>query len=374
MNICPFPYFSAPNYEPQDGLLVPVPSFCKVKFRPKCKIYYQDISSKPGVHVCPYGFSSFVYKENDLNLIISCILITSHYDKKKLKSCSSNEDYLFKVPLPYVKMLAARTLILQNVLASQDRDLQETSSQNQRHQKFINSTIHEIRALNAEIISQSEKLSVTLDKFIASSERHLFDRACYLQKNIFATSSLISMRLNAYDFHENPNLVTGETPKDIPIYKKFDKISHCLHVHAREKDSRILFEGTCHATIRGYNVFEMLPFLLLDNALKFSPPDKKIHVTFFEKSPNLTITIASYGPSLARGEEQKIFETGYRGKNARDISTGSGLGLSLAQQVCNVHNITISARSDENLKSNGKYMFLVTLEFDPETLKFLISA
>ena len=55
------------------------------------------------------------------------------------------------------------------------------------------------------------------------------ERIAYLQKNVFATSSFISMRLDAYDFRANPELIEKQKPNEIPIYvlvqRKLDKSS-----------------------------------------------------------------------------------------------------------------------------------------------------
>ena len=115
--------------------------------------------------------------------------------------------------------------------------------------------------------------------------------------------------------------------------------------------------------MQGYDIFEMLPFLLLDNAIKFSPPYNDIHVTFFESRPNLTVTVLSIGPPLDKGEELKVFEAGYRGKHASGYASGSGLGLTIAKQICDIHKIKISVKSEGDT-------FLVTLQFAPETLIF----
>lgn len=120
----------------------------------------------------------------------------------------------------------------------------------------------------------------------------------------------------------------------------------------------------------------MLPFVLLDNALKFTPEDQSIEVTFEEGANRLAVYIRSFGPVLLPGEEERISNEGYRGENARRKS-GSGLGLSLAAQICEVHHISIRFRSDPSKFSVDGIpygIFEVGLIFDPETLVPAIEA
>lgn len=105
-------------------------------------------------------------------------------------------------------------------------------------------------------------------------------------------------------------------------------------------------EGACvevkqALNIMGYKIFDLLPFVLLDNAIKYSPKDKDIRVTFLEKDNSLSVTIMSYGPPLLAGEEQFVFEETFRGENVKNTTEGSGIGLSLAKKICDIHDISI---------------------------------
>ena len=91
-------------------------------------------------------------------------------------------------------------------------------------------------------------------------------------------------------------------------------------------------------------------------------------VRFNEEPTTLTITVESVGPLLEPGEESDIFKQGYRGANARNAQSGTGLGLWLAKRVCTIHDIDITARSDGSAaqqEGDVKYApFALTLRFE----------
>ncbi len=83
---------------------------------------------------------------------------------------------------------------------------------------------------------------------------------------------------------------------------------------------------------------------LLDNALKFTPPDAEIEVRAFETGPWLAIEVADNGSGIPEGDLPHVFDELYRGENARGYP-GSGLGLALVHAIVALHQGTLSVRS-----------------------------
>lgn len=80
------------------------------------------------------------------------------------------------------------------------------------------------------------------------------------------------------------------------------------------------------------SVFDMLPFVVLQNAVKYTPPGYNINVEFDEvANSNLHIKVSSYGPVVEEQELPNIFDREFRGKHSRHIE-GQGLGLHLAKK------------------------------------------
>jgi signal transduction histidine kinase len=79
---------------------------------------------------------------------------------------------------------------------------------------------------------------------------------------------------------------------------------------------------------------------LLDNAIKYTPPQGRIQITLGKQANNGRITIADSGPGIPEAERQQVFQRFYRLEKSR-TSPGSGLGLSLVAAVARIHGMTL---------------------------------
>jgi Histidine kinase-, DNA gyrase B-, and HSP90-like ATPase len=363
----PFPYWQKSDESLRSGYFIPLPAFCNKK-RARCFNYYYSIMGKSGFHTCPYGLASYI-SDYFPDHIFTGMRIQPHFDRGKTKRIDSE---VFSPVIPASSIEKGLSAIHAEVTNNKfvESRLSESELQNRAHLSFINETIHEIRSLNASIKSQAQELAWVMD----NGADDCSEKMKYLQRNLFETSSLVTMRLNAFDFHSNPELVFGKETKLIEIHKKFHKISHCLRIASRREHARINLHDNCNSAIRAHDIFDMLPFVLLDNAIKYTPKDNNIYVTFFEDFPKLSITVSSFGPTLSAKEREIIFKKSTRGMSASKLVAGSGLGLNLAKLICDQYNIEISVDSDPPTKKIGKIpysRFLVTLKFPEDLLEYV---
>lgn len=80
--------------------------------------------------------------------------------------------------------------------------------------------------------------------------------------------------------------------------------------------------------------------IILDNAIKFSPPDSTIEVRFTDNE----ISIKDYGLGIDPEKLPHIFERFYKSTSEQNKS-GTGLGLAIAREIAVRHNIKVSAES-----------------------------
>ncbi len=77
---------------------------------------------------------------------------------------------------------------------------------------------------------------------------------------------------------------------------------------------------------------------VLDNAAKFSGPEKNIHINILRRQDSVEIAVQDRGIGIPENEQKKVFEKFYRGKQASSISpTGTGLGLTLVKHIMDAH-------------------------------------
>jgi two-component system sensor histidine kinase BaeS len=88
---------------------------------------------------------------------------------------------------------------------------------------------------------------------------------------------------------------------------------------------------------------------LASNAVKFTPPGGKVHISVGQKEAELWIEFKDSGPGIPAGEQGKIFQPFFQGSQGRRIRDGMGLGLSIAHDLSSAHEgrITIESAPDE---------------------------
>lgn len=324
MNFSPFPVWNTRDNCLDDGILFDVPSICGRMDKSKCIDHYKNIADKKGFFVCPAGLSSYSIGITG-KLIFSGIRVAGHYDITKLKRTSG--DFLPTLPPDKVSGAIGKVNLL---IGNRDK----------KHDiELMNSSLHEIRKFNAEIKRVSEELMGASGQNNAEIIKNA--------KTIFAASSLISVRLNIFDFDENPGIVTSSSPYSAAVFGKFEKSAHVLEVYAKRKSVTIKpFKGSSYKKIDIYPAFEFLPFVIMENAVKYSPRDQDITVEFEEFNKYLEVTVSSVGPVLTKYEIERVFEKGARGVAAVKLDDGGGgYGLYFAKMICDLHDIEMQVFS-----------------------------
>ncbi len=80
---------------------------------------------------------------------------------------------------------------------------------------------------------------------------------------------------------------------------------------------------------------------LLENALKYSPPDASVTLRVVGDGGRVRFTVEDAGSGVAAGDETRIFEAFYRGSSVVDGVRGTGLGLSIARQLIEAQRGTL---------------------------------
>ena len=70
---------------------------------------------------------------------------------------------------------------------------------------------------------------------------------------------------------------------------------------------------------------------LLENAAQYSPADSDILVLGRAEPDGLRVSVVDHGPGLDPGELDHLFERFYRGRTARQLSPGTGMGLAISR-------------------------------------------
>lgn len=341
-----------------DGAYFHLLPFCKRHCAgSKCQEHYEKMkSADAGSYCCPYGLSSYVYASPDGKIVFTGLRIKGVYDKKKAKMTESQE-YVYN---PAIEEKACASIAQEAAVSLfEKRELEGKL-------EAIRDLLHETRSLNGQIKNTIDLLWET-----NSDEANIdYDTMVETLKNVHVSSFMISNRFSYFDSILNPSLSTGGAYPAV-IFKKFDKMRKLLKGSQR-KNVWISIDSPTQSDYRYsiYPTFETLLFIVLENAIKYSPNNKPVDVIFDEKGHFLDVTIKSIGPYCDENEIVHLCDKGFRSENARMAqSTGQGFGLNFAQKICSAHNIGISFDSVYLHKDRGvKYgTFSVHLHFDNST-------
>jgi two-component system, OmpR family, sensor kinase len=105
------------------------------------------------------------------------------------------------------------------------------------------------------------------------------------------------------------------------------------------------------ATVAGDpDYLQQVLLILLDNAVKYTPPPGQIRIGARTDGGHAEITVADTGTGIPPEDRDRIFERFYRGRNAA-ASTGTGLGLAIASWVVTQHAGRITVTSTPGVGS-----------------------
>ncbi|MFT3758411.1 sensor histidine kinase [Thauera sp.] len=225
--------------------------------------------------------------------------------------------------------------------------------------QVLKDTMHEVREFNRVIKANSEMLTRLLQIENEGSALSLntqnADNARQQALAILQTAQMVSARLDLIDFETNPEAFSSERKITGSVYGKFDKARKMLSPRARHKSVRISMNGQSRKKSEFYPVFDILPFLLLENAVKYAPSNSEIVITVEEYQKSIDVKISSMGPVIEKDELAKIVTKGFRALEAKKTEEkGSGFGLYFAKFVADLHDASLQFTSERDVFSiNG---------------------
>ncbi|MEU8176875.1 HAMP domain-containing sensor histidine kinase [Microbispora hainanensis] len=121
---------------------------------------------------------------------------------------------------------------------------------------------------------------------------------------------------------------------------RLDLVAERVVARAARRAPRIGFELTCTPTLvhGDPDALERAVANLVDNAVKWSPPDGRIRISV----ETGTVEVEDTGPGIPDSDLAFVFDRFYRSPAAR-AHPGSGLGLAIVRQVAEAHGGTAEA-------------------------------
>jgi signal transduction histidine kinase len=134
---------------------------------------------------------------------------------------------------------------------------------------------------------------------------------------------------------------------------RLDVVAERVAARAADRAPGLTYELDCRPTlVRGDpDALERAIGNLVDNALKWSPPDGRVRISVAAG----TVEVSDDGPGIPAQDLPHIFDRFYRSAKARALP-GSGLGLAIVRRIADMHDGTVEAIP---LRQGVKFRFSV---------------
>jgi K+-sensing histidine kinase KdpD len=338
-DLIPYPYIDDKGNS-HDGCLKNIPKQC-LSCNMACFIKNEEQSQ---ISTCSKGFNFYKADLKDIKVTIFGITIKGHQAKLPRKQKKEFNELL--VSIDDIKRWETKTnSLIEEIINYKDRKVKDNFA-----------LLHDIVPTISLIFRSVESL---INKTNGSSFEEKVENSEYNLKTLYHAIDLLDNRLKIMPLIGNPESAKfGQVTKCSP-YKIFDKVVRLYRETANRKNLRINLHSDKYITHEPhvYDSFMTLPFLLIENAIKYSKKNGVVDIFLKQNKDSVYISISSFGPIVKSENIDKIFNKGFKDPNAQKFSSkGSGIGLYLVDIVAKAHNINI----DYKIKGD------VTIENDIE--------
>ncbi len=145
----------------------------------------------------------------------------------------------------------------------------------------------------------------------------------------------------------------------LPLFLFLEQTVEFIQPLAEEKGQQLLLRGSRKIKVKAdRDLLREAMLNILDNAIKYAPPDSSITVEIQQLHNEIRISVADEGPGIPADQIDKIFRRFYRVDKARSRKMGgSGLGLAISRWAIQAQGGRITAQN----RPQGGAVFTIIL-------------
>jgi len=234
---------------------------------------------------------------------------------------------------------------LQRLSETWNEMLSRLESAVQRIKTFTADASHELRTSIAVILTTAE-IALRRNRDAEEYRRSLHEIKAEAERITDLTENLLM-------------LARADAPQQKVDFKRIEIKELALQVvaetgaAAREKHVRLeaKLDGPTDVMYGNPAALRRLFLILLDNSLKYTASGGSIEVTTSRDDQTIVISVRDTGRGIDSSDLPHIFERFYRADKSRSGPNGSGLGLSIAQSIAQMHGGRIQVESTPGLGS-----------------------
>jgi PAS domain S-box-containing protein len=231
---------------------------------------------------------------------------------------------------------------LEGALQTERRAVAHLTEIDRTKDAFVSSVSHELRTPITNIVGYLELL---LDGAYGETNRVQHEALGRIDTNSHRLLELIDNLLTLSSL-ESLDVQLIKQPVDLRevIRRSEEKV----HLDATERGQRVDVDlpGDPVVVIGDEEHLERMVSNLATNAVKFTPDGGRITLRVRAEGPRAAIEVQDSGVGIPEEEHSLLFNRFYRATHAQaEAVNGSGLGLSIARSIAQLHGARISARS-----------------------------
>ena len=233
-------------------------------------------------------------------------------------------------------------------------DITKQKELDQLKSNFVSNITHELRT---PLVAVQKSIALILARNvgqITDTQEHFLSAA---ERNLKRLSMLIDDLLDLSKLEAGKLELRRELS---PIVKIINESAENLHSWAKTKSINIerkIQEGLPEINLDPGRIIQVLNNLI-GNAIKFTPENGSITVeaVLKKESEVIEVGIADTGIGIAKEDLPRVFDRFYQtGERALTDISGTGIGLSIAKEIVELHGGNIWAESNE--KQGAKFIF-----------------
>jgi len=217
-------------------------------------------------------------------------------------------------------------------------DITQQAKLDQMRKQFVADVSHELRTPITTIKTYSETLLDVDDETVKREFLSVIIKECDRMTRLI-TDLLYLSRLDSGE-----NILKIE---EVNVSELVRFVCEKMRIHAKKKNQKLLCSAEENVVIEAdRDRLEQVLINLINNAVVYVQEGGQIEVGLKKDGSYVKITVDDNGPGIPEDDLPRIFERFYRVDKARSRSLGgSGLGLSIADEIVKAHGGKIQVES-----------------------------
>lgn len=259
--------------------------------------------------------------------------------QNKSKELKINDDLVYKISLDPIYLQDVKNIIIGSIVNIED--ITEKVRLENMRSDFVANVSHELKTPLTSISGFVETLKLNED--IDPQTRNRFLGIIESESNRLKRLIEDILLLSFIENQEN-SLVDS-----VNIYEVFIEIFDMTSYIAKSKNIKLTYEFSDKSikVCSNRDYIKQIFLNLIDNAIKYTPENKEVHVNVSSLNGNICISVKDTGVGIPEEDIERIFERFYRVDKARSRDVGgTGLGLAIIKHIVKSLGGNISVKSE----------------------------